>query len=264
MKKLDRLTVVIFTLCLIFSSIAIPALFVMTQPSYYKTKLEKVGILTESGQLEDISYINGDYRQNATFTNEQSDTIITHITDFLSHKKDSFVLYMNGVEINGKITDDVSIFGQEASTHMLDVRVLCDNIKVIVISVGIVLICCVIYMVYRKKDIKSIAFKYSLCTITGLIAVILLFLFFVFIKSDFSFDYYFSTLWEYMHYIFFPFSPNAFIGSFFNDALTYILTLDFFMSIVANISAVLIFVVSAWLIIAGIIRKQKTNGHTSN
>lgn len=259
MKVLNKFSVILFTLCLILLSISLPAVFISNSKTYYKNQFIKCNSYPDENEYLYVRYIGGDRNKTAKFTSAQVDDIIEHITDFLSDKKDSFALQMDGVVLNGIIRDDINIFSDESVEHMQDVKLLFLNIKYITAVIFILFVLLGIYIVFNRRKTKEYIFNYSLYSILGLITVIILFLLFVIIKSgisNFSFDTFFSTLWEYMHYLFFPFSPDKFMGSFFNDTLTMILNIDFFMNTVRTIVSILCSSVSIWLITSFIIQKK--------
>ena len=258
MKALNKLSVILFTLCLILLSISLPTLFISTSKSYYKNQF----ILCESYPTENeylyVRYIGGDRNSVARFTHTQIDTIIEHITDFLSDKKENFALQMDNVVFNGKETNNVDIFSTESVTHMLDVKILFKNVKNITTIISFIFILSGVYILYNRKEIKNFIFNYSLYTFFGLISVIVIFLLFVIFKiglSNLSADLFFSTLWEYMHYIFFPFSPDKFTGSFFNDTLTMLLNIDFFMNTVKTVVLFISSFIILWLITTFLLQK---------
>ena len=258
MKVLNRLSVILFTLCLVLLSISIPSLFISTSKNYYKNQFLKCNSYPDKNEYLIVRYIDGDRNKVAKFTSSQIDDIIEHITDFLSDKKDSFALQMNGVILNGTKRESVDIFSDESVEHMQDVKLLFLNIKHITIFIFVLFILSGIYIIFNRNKTQKYIFKYSLCSILGLISAVILFLLFVIFKSGlsiFSIDTFFSTLWEYMHYLFFPFSPDKFTGSFFNDTLTMILNIDFFMNTVKTVVSILCSSVVIWLVSTFIIQK---------
>lgn len=194
----------------------------------------------------------------AELTNSQLDEIITHITSFLGGKKPSFYFEMDGILLNGKTEDNVSIFGETAVSHMDDVKPLFDLVRIALFIALAVMLICVFYLFKRKEHTKSIIFRYSLYAILGIISVALLFLLGVYFKMRMSGESdFFSALWTDMHHIFFPFSASKFGGSFFNDTLTMLLTLDFFMNCVKTIVFCILASLSVWLGIVFTFRKTK-------
>lgn len=259
MKALSKLSVILFTLCLILLSISLPVLFISTSKSYYKDQFIKCNSYPDENEYLYVKYIGGDRNKTAKFTSTQVDIIIEHITDFLSDKKDSFALQMNGVMLNGKTSNSVNIFSDESVEHMHDVKLLFLNIKHITTFIFILFILLGTYLIFNRRKTKEYIFNYSLYSILGLFTVVILFLLFVIFKSgisDFSFDTFFSTLWEYMHYLFFPFSPDKFTGSFFNDTLTMILNIDFFMNTVKIVVSILCSSIFIWLVTTFMIQKK--------
>lgn len=257
MKLLDRITVILFTLCFIIASVLIPIDIISTRDEYYCNQLKKCGIYPEENGSTVIRYIGGDSSKSAAFTPEQFDEIISHITGFLANKKQDFSLQMNGVNLNGEVVDNVDIFGEEAVTHMHDVKPVFSAAKTALVVCIALIVICGIYMLVRKKDVRKIIYKYSLGVVITFFSVFVLFFGGVFIKHLISGSgTYFDTLWSDMHHIFFPLASDKFQGSFFNDTLTYILTLDFFMNTVFTVIINLIALTAAWLFSAKLISKR--------
>lgn len=263
MKIFNKITVITFTLCLLISSITLPAITMGTTESFYKHQLKECNIYPEPDKPTYVNYIGGSSYQSAILTPEQFDEISKHISSFLSNKKDTFELTLDNVTLNGRSTNGVSIFGEEAVTHMDDVKGLFNTVKHIALVCTALLILSAIWMIYKRKEIKNYLFKYSLITIAIIICLTILFLLAVLFKtltsySVFNIDNFVSELWSYLHYIFFPFDQSKFSGSFFNDTLTSILTLDFFMGCVKIVVSSVVLIISAWLVACFIIKK-KTN-----
>lgn len=262
MKKtqvIHRLSIILFTVCLVLSAIIFPALVISTRNQYYVNQLEKCGLYPEDGQTITVKYIGGISGKNAQFTNKQIDEVIEHITDFLNGKKTSFSLQMNGVLINGQPQDNVDIFCETSIKHMDDVRELFETVKAIAVFIVLILILSGVWMLTHKKGVRDLIFKYSLFTVLGILACAFIFILIVFIKtcaSGFSLDSFSSTLWEYLHYVFFPFDQDKFNGSFFSDPLTMLLTLDFFINTVITVLINVLAFVTAWLFSAKLISKK--------
>lgn len=257
MKLLDRIAVILFTICLIIASVLIPITVISTRDTYYRNQLKKCGIYPEENKSTVIRYISGDRAKSAAFTPEQFDEIISHITSFLANKKQSFALKMNGINVNGEFVDKVDIFGEEAITHMNDIRPVFSVVKSVLTACVISLIICGFYMFSRKNDVRKIIYKYTLRVVVGIFAAFALFFGGVFIKHLINGGgSYFDTLWSDMHHIFFPLASDKFQGSFFNDTLTYILTLDFFMNTVYAVVINIFALTAAWLFSAKLISKR--------
>lgn len=262
MKKLDRLICIVFVLCLITASIICPTVIMMTRKTYYQNQFEKIDTMPPENEHRDVYYVNGDFSKIASLTRDQFNEIITHITSFLEGKKEHFTLILDNVIINGENVEKVSIFSAEAVEHMVYIRDLYNTAKIISVIFALILVGCGIYMYKRKNNIKECIYEWSLGTVLALAAVIVIFLLFVLIKdmsdgSGVSTSSYLRSLWLYMHHLFFPFDSAKFGGSFFDDALTDILTVEFFMNTVGTIAINLLAITTAWLISAKIIRGRK-------
>ena len=234
-----------------------------TTESFYKQQLKECNIYPEPDKTTFVNYIGGSCYQSAKLTSEQFDEISKHISSFLSNKTDTFELTLDNIILNGQVTNRVSIFGQEAVTHMNDVKALFNTVKYISIVCIVLLIISATWMIFKRKEIKNYLFKYSLITIGFVLCSALIFILVVFIEtlhkySAFSIDKFSYMLWTYLHYVFFPFDQAKFNGSIFTDTLTSILTLDFFMGCVKIVVSSIVLTISAWLV-ACLIIKKKTN-----
>ncbi|MBR5322436.1 MAG: DUF1461 domain-containing protein [Clostridia bacterium] len=257
MKWLDKTAVILFTVCLFLSSALIPITFISTSTTFYRTQLKACGIYPIENKSTVIRYIGGNRDMSAAFTSEQFDEIIAHITDFMANKKQNFALQMDGINLNGEIVGSVNIFGNEAITHMNDVKTVFATAKSALVACVISLIVCAFYMFSRKSYIKKIIYKLSLGVTTSIFTIFALFFGGSFIKHLINGSGSFSdTLWFDMHHIFFPLSPEKFQASSFNDTLTYILTLDFFMNTVIVVTVCIISLTAIWLFFSKLISKK--------
>lgn len=250
MKVFDRAVIILINLAIIIAAAVGPALLLASSPSYYRTQFEKNGLYAEEdadGNLKPhpVYFVGGEYGKYAYFTDAQLNTIADHIIDFLFGDTESFELIMDGVNLNGETEDGVSVFGEEAVTHMDDVKSLMNLGKWASILSILFLPFMILYVVLRKREIGKLAFKYTLLffgalllLLGGLCAVSL-------INSHGDF---FSAFWQYAHYLFFPFNPEKVQGSFFNDTLTMILTLDLFMDAVVIVLSTLTAALAAWFV----------------
>ena len=263
MNKTNKAIVALFLLCLIFLSISVPAIVIMTNETFYQTALENADVMPkEDGHTTAIRYVKGMASNTGYFTRGQFKEIIHHITQFLKGKKASFELFIPNVIINGETRESVSIFGNQAISHMHDVKILFDFLKVITLILFIIFLVCLFVIIKRKNDVFEYAFSYSIKVVSSVFLVCILFVLFIFFKVIFSgygldMTRFVQELWIYMHYIFFPLNPDAYLGSFFNDALTYILTIDFFMYAVVLVGISLISTTTIWLLIAKKLQKTK-------
>lgn len=266
MKILDRLSILLFNLCLVLLAVLLPVLAVASSPAYYEARFHETGIYST---VQDgvtyrklIRYVGGDRTQSATFTDEQIDEIINHMVAFFFGKKANFALTMDGVFLNGEMQDDVQIFGEVACKHMQDVKDLFRLLMVVSAVALLLLIGCIVYFCKRPKRFTSLLYKYSLGFYLFFVGFILLFCvwtLFTLPQMDTlseTLSLFPDMLWTNMHQIFFLFSPEDISGSFFNDTVTMILTLDFFMTTVFIILAILAAVVIAWLIVAYVLKRK--------
>lgn len=260
MKALDRITVIMFTLALIIVSVLIPVRVIASRDVYYLNQFEKLGITQGENGVTSLDHIGGKNGNSADFTYDQIKDIVSHITLFMRGEKQSFELKMDGVIFNGSLADGVEIFGDEAVTHMEVVRELFFDLKATLIICGGIIFFCALYMLLRKSTVRKVIYRCSLATTLSFFGLLLLFFGVVFFISlfggGFSFDSFLSDLWTYMHHLFFPASESAFSGSFFNDTLTSLLTVDFFMNTVTTVIINIIALSAAWLFSAKLISKR--------
>ncbi len=253
MKFFDRLVLVVFNLLLLLLSAILPSLLLASSPTFYQTQFVEIG-LTATEETDNLGpkiwYIDGNSSKNARFTNEQMDRIAQHIIDYMFTDKESFSLIMDDVYLNGHLQDNVSIFGETAVKHMKDVKTLfVFLIKFSIISVAIV-VCLGLYIFCRKKHTAPILLGQTLGFYGVFIGIAALFCAIVALQAQANDVEFFSQLWRSLHLIFFLFEPNKIQGSFFNDALTSILTLEFFLGAVKIVVATMGGVLALWLTIS--------------
>ncbi len=260
MKILDRISILVFNLCLLLSTIIIPALILASSPAYYHSQFEKNGIygeVTEDGDIlgKRIYHISGSRYDYAVFTDDQIDMIVDHTVDFLFGDKESFALEMDAVYMNGEgYRDGVNIFGETAVLHMQDVKdlmrfALIGSIICAILAAGLL-----IMFILRSRAIGKFALKYTLLFYGAIFAFAFIFCFVTFLKSgaeDFIFD-----LWGNIHYLLFPFQPEKYANSFFNDTLTEILTVELFITAVIIVLSVALTFLAAWFVGAVLLGKR--------
>ena len=264
MKKslpfLDRLAIIIFNVLLFVVSITLPAVTVASSPTFYQTQFEKTGVyatIDENGNevRKQIWYIGGQSYQRATFSNEQVDEIIDHIVGYLFTDQESFALTMDGVCINGTVKDGVDIFGEVAVSHMVDVKVLFSLVTVLTAIFGVLLVGLGGYLIWRRREVAPILLKYSLIFYGVLIALAGAFCGWVAIDAAAAKTTFFDQAWTNMHHLFFPFQADEFAGSFFNDTLTSILSLEFFLGAVSTVLTVTGITLVLWFTCTIVFRK---------
>ena len=263
MKILYRIAVIIFNLCLLFSAIITPALLIASNEEYYHDQFEKNGIYShtdENGKTvyTQIRYINENYKWKAAFTDEQLDELISHIVNYLFTDMESFYLEMDNVMINGETKDDVPIFGETAVLHMKDVKTLMQTALWGAVFGWIIAASLLALFIIKRQEVSELLLKYTLVFYVILLIIAILFCLWTLssISGD-TIESFSSKLWENMHHLLFPFQPEKFKNSFFNDTLTHILTLELFLDAVSIVLAVTVGVLAAWF--GGIIFiKKKT------
>lgn len=265
MKILDRFLIILFNICLLIVGIWISAIPIAKSKIYYKVQFkvneiyEHKNETTNEVEKTKFYYLNGEYT-NATFTDEQLNIMIEHIVDYLFGNKDSFELYLDQVEVEGEIKDHVSVFGKQACTHMKDVKNLFISYQIISVIAFLALLAIFAYILLRIGQIRKTLFRYTL---------IYYFLLIIFLSSFFiaslihtsreygSFDFstYLYTMWGDVHYLLFPFQIDKINGSFFNDILTEILTVDLFVVALVIVLSVVMILNIIWLTFTILIRK---------
>ena len=100
MNKTNKTIVALFLLCLIFLSITVPAIAIMTNEFFYQTALENADIMPKNdSQTTAIRYVKGMVSNTGYFTRGQFKEIIRHVTQFLKNENSS-------VNIIGKLLFD--------------------------------------------------------------------------------------------------------------------------------------------------------------
>ena len=249
MKLLDRILILLLNLCLLIASIVGPALLLARSPAYYHYEFRKTGIYathaSDGTELRTrIPYVGGRRGQSARFSDGQLDEIVDHIVTYLFEDGETFALSMDGVLLNGEVTDGVAIFGEAAVTHMADVRdlMLLGRGAVILSLVAIPLL--ILYLILRRRQCGRAILRTTLLFYAVLALAALAFLLVTLATSDGDLA---MTFWLNAHYLFFPFRPEKVAGSFFNDTLTYILTLELFLDAVAIVLATAAVTLAAWI-----------------
>ena len=260
MKLLDRIVILLLNLCLLFSAILIPALCFAKSPAYFHRGFERTGIYERTGEDGQryrtmIRYINGDRATYALFSDTQLDGIAEHITSYMRGERESFALYMDNVYLNDGYADGVRIFGDEAIAHMTDVRSLVTVAEVFAAILACLLPFLFLYVVIRRKRLGHLVLRYTLFFYAALLLVALLFVLLTLLLDGGRLGF-IRALWQNLHHLFFPFQPEKVQGSFFNDALTYILRVDLFMGAVYTILGILAAVLSLFLSFAALLRRS--------
>lgn len=261
MKIINGILAFLFNLCLLLS-VAVGSVFaIASSPTYYYEQFEKTGIyaqVDENGVKKPklIRYIDGDSTKAARFTDEQLNELIEHIIQYLFTDEKSFELVMDDVNLNGVQTDGVSVFGEIAVVHMADVKGLLGALGAVALVCGVLGVLLLVYFIVCASKGKGGGFlKATLLfygTFVGLIALFCLFTLAQTLLLGVDLQYYVSMLWRNFHFIIFP-DPDKALGSFFNDTLTMILSLDLFMAAVVQVLVIIALAVTAWLVLAWIL-----------
>lgn len=270
MKILDRVLALLFNACLLFF-VAVGSVFaIASSPQYYYDQFEATGVyatVNEEGEEvpKIIPYIGGDNKTFACFTDEQLNELIDHIIGYLFTDMESFALVMDDVTLytaNNPVwtkTDGVNIFSDVAVSHMADVKGLLQTLGTVALVMGIAGACMLAYFIVRAvKGQGGVLFKYTLIfygTFVGLIGAFCLFTCIQMRVEEIPMEYYLDMIWRNFHFIIFP-NPEQATGSFFNDTLTMILSLDLFMAAVVEVLVIIGISVVAWAILAKILDRR--------
>lgn len=270
MKILDRVLALLFNACLLFS-VAVGSVFaIASSPQYYYDQFEATGVyatVNEEGEEvpKIIPYIGGDNKTFACFTDEQLNELIDHIIGYLFTDMESFALVMDDVTLytaNNPVwtkTDGVNIFSDVAVSHMADVKGLLQTLGTVALVMGIAGACMLAYFIVRAvKGQGGVLFKYTFIfygTFVGLIGAFCLFTCIQMRVEEILMEYYLDMIWRNFHFIIFP-NPEQATGSFFNDTLTMILSLDLFMAAVVEVLVIIGISVVAWAILAKILDRR--------
>ncbi len=264
MKIIDGILAFVFNACLLLA-VAVGSVFaIASSPQYYYDQFEATGVyatVDENGEKvpKVIRYIGGDKYKQARFTDEQLNALIDHIIGYLFTDMDTFELVMDGVELNGVQTDGVNIFSDTAVVHMEDVKVLLRTLGTVALFCGIIGALLLVYFIMRAKKGKGgKLLKATLIFYGTFVGLILAFCAFTAVETWLLFEdmrYFLSMIWHNFHFIIFP-DPAKANGSFFNDTLTMILSLDLFMAAVVAVLCIIALSVVLWLVIAGILDRR--------
>ena len=255
-KILNCILAFLFNLCLLLS-VAVGSVFVIAStPAYYYAQFEVTGVYAQVNEQGEkvpnvIRFIDGDSGKVARFTDEQLNELVDHIIRYLFTEEESFKLVMDDVNINGVQRDGVSIFGEVAVVHMEDVKVLLGTLGTVAVVCAVVGTLILVYFglsAWKGKGGKL--FKHTLLfygTFVGLIVGFCLFTLVQTLSMGIDLQYYLTMIWRNFHFIIFP-DPEQAMGSFFNDTLTMILTLDLFMAAVVYVLLIIAGAVGLWLV----------------
>ena len=252
-NTIEKLSVALFNICLLLLAIIIPALSFASSESFYRKTLDKSGIYAKvdkdgEEQRKIIYYVGGNKGCAVTLSNAQLDLVASHIVDYLTDELESFELKLDGVHVIGEgICDGVSLFGERAISHMKDVKALLFAAKWVIGICGATLIGLLAFFIIKTEKMGKLLFKYSLIFYGAILAAALLFVLVALLTATSEIPF-FLRLWKNLHYIIFPFQPGKVRDSELSDALTSILTTDFFISAVSYVLLIAFAAVSLWLI----------------
>lgn len=258
MKILDRILALLFSACLLLSVGIGSAIAIASTPAYYHWQFEATGMYATKDEngVETPNYvpcINGNEELYGQFTNEQLNEIVDHIICYLFTDTESFALVMDDVRINGVMMDDVSVFGDTAVKHMSDVKILLRDLSLVAVICGGFCLLALIYFIFRaRRGQGGVLFKYSLIFYGVFIGSLVAFCLYTLAQVFFyqlGMEYYTYLLWMNFHFLIFP-DPSKAVGSFFNDTLTMLLSLDLFMCAIVIVLGLLVLFTIGWLVFA--------------
>ena len=259
-KYLGIIATICAVILLIWVSAASTALMIARDSDYYKKELRECGVYStknENGtERRRIIYsIGGDPKKQATLSDEQLDLVADHIVDYLFGDTESFDLKLDAITyVNGDIGYDVSLFGERAISHMADVKGLMRGVGISLIPSVATLIALFVYIL--KKVAARSVLKYTFIFIAAILVICALFCLWSFIGASED-NPFLLNLWGNLHYILFAFSSDAYEGSFLNDALVYILTLEFFLGTVATVLMAIGIALLLWIAVFFLISKRE-------
>ncbi len=265
-KGCEIIASIISALIIIWIAAVGTVLAIASNEDFYKDTLRDVGVYStenEDGtERRRIIYgIGGDMAKRATLSDEQLDTVVEHIVGYLFGGKESFELKLDGVRfISGKTLDGVSIFGEEAVSHMKDVKGLIHAVEISLIPSLLLLVLLFIYL-YKRVRARDVI-KYILLFLLAILVLAALFCLWSYLGST-EMNPFLLNLWGNLHYIIFAFNADAYAGSFLTDALVYILTLDFFMKALGIVLLAIAVALAAYLAALLLIGKLSDRGDQS-
>jgi integral membrane protein (TIGR01906 family) len=160
-KILDRIVIIIFPLLLIILSIGISSISFTKSKSFYMNEFKKNDTVST---LTDYYYNPDGEIEERTYTEDDLDTIITSIIDYLMDKTDDMQV----------IIDDKYVFSNQAIKHMADVKVLYQKGILLCKILFIVFIISSLYFIYRYKKLQGILFKYSVIPYAVVLLVVII------------------------------------------------------------------------------------------
>ena len=247
MSILDKIVIIIVNLAIIIVAGFGSAVILASSKEYYHRQFEENGIyakINDKGEtdIRPICFVSGNSKLIGYFTDKQLNFIVDHITDFLFGGTESFELYMDDANLNGELTDNVKVFGDRAISHMNDVRALMRFGRGASILCLILLPFLIAYIIWRRRECSDVLLKYTVIFFGALLLLLLVMCVFSLARGG----NFLSSFWETAHHLFFPFQPDKVAGSFFNDALTMILTPELFMDAVAIVLLSLATALALW------------------
>ena len=200
------------------------------------------------------------------------DIVINHIVDYLFGNLDSFEFILEGNEEEGVLlyypktkefieVDKVSLFGEKAINHMIDVKETFINFQIICVVAFVFGLGILAYLLLRIGQLRHIIFEYTMFFYAGLFTLLsilcMIILVNVIVKTQGqapNMNDIMVICWENLHYLFFPFQPDKFDGSYLADLLPEILDVKLFIGFTCVVLMLTLIVELIWLVITLIIK----------
>lgn len=236
MKTFDKLVIILANIFLLIVAIWVMTVPLTSSKKFYLYEFEKNNTITATG-----------------YTQEELDSITDTIIDYLMDKKSSMQI----------VIDDLPVFSNQAINHMADVKNIYVKGKIIAIVCLFLLALSIVYIVFRYKLLKTILFKYSLVTISVILAVCLVFGVYAFLNFDKAFTFF--------HHVIFP-NEQKFNDAFFSYTSNYpelpgvnnlmlvkILDVKLFMDAGIAIGGFVVFIETLWFAFLLVLKRKIPN-----
>ncbi|HKM29220.1 MAG TPA: DUF1461 domain-containing protein [Bacilli bacterium] len=236
MKTFDKLVIILANIFLLIVAIWAMTVPLTSSKKFYLYEFEKNNTITVTG-----------------YAQEELDSITDTIVDYLMDKKSSMQI----------VIDDLPVFSNQAINHMADVKNIYVKGKIIAIVCLFLLVLSIVYIVFRYKLLKTILFKYSLVTISVILAVCLVFGVYAFLNFDKAFTFF--------HHVIFP-NEQKFNDAFFSYTSNYpelpgvnnlmlvkILDVKLFMDAGIAIGGFVVFIETLWFAFLLVLKRKIPN-----
>ena len=261
MKRFVKFSVIVFNICIILAVGIASALLLASSHGYYKDQFEKNGIYSTIKDGKEVRkiiyYVDGNPDIYAFLSDEHYDIIIDHVIDYLFGDKTSFELTLDGVYIFGVgDTSDVSIFGDDAVSHMEDVRLLVRSAIIIGIASALISASLLAFFIIKRRECSKFLLRYTGYFYMGAAIFVAGFCIFTLFTSLWAETPYLYQLWGNLHYLLFPFQPEKYENSYLADPLPQILSLELFITALLWVLLSIAVAVALWITVAHLIKRK--------